>query len=72
MTHHLVANQSPTGPMIVSKDRIEREAREAAHKGESLNHACPYPFTSEAGRYFTRVYDAAQVAAAQARGEVLA
>lgn len=68
MTTHLTANQSPHGPMIVSKERIEREAREAADNGLSLDHACPYPFHSAAGRHF-RQQHAAALAARQTREE---
>jgi hypothetical protein len=55
-------SQQPTvytsrqGNMIVSKTTIEREATDAAHKGQSLNYACPYPFASEAGVHFKAVY----------------
>lgn len=59
MTTHLIANQSPHGPMIVSKERIQREAQEAALLGKTPNDACAYPFTSEAGRHFLSCYQAA-------------
>lgn len=42
--------------MIVAKETIEREARAAAQQGLSLNDACPYPFGSEAGEHFRKVY----------------
>lgn len=42
--------------MVVSKETIEREAAEAARKGQSLNDSCPYPFRSDAGRYFKACY----------------
>ncbi len=45
--------------MIVAIETIEREAREAAQQGKSLNEACPYPFASEAGRRFREVYQRA-------------
>jgi hypothetical protein len=54
--------------MIVSKTTIEREAEEAAQKGQSLAHACPYPFDSEAGRYFTQRYHDAVKAQTQEGG----
>lgn len=38
--------------MIVSKATIEREALEAAQKGQTMVEACPYPFTSDEGRHF--------------------
>lgn len=43
--------------MTIRKEMATREAREAARAGRSLNDACPYPFCSEAGRHFRRVYD---------------
>ena len=42
--------------MIVSKQTIEREAKAAASKGQSLNDSCPYPFQSAAGIHFKAVY----------------
>lgn len=45
--------------MIVAKDTIEREAKAAAQQGLSLNDACPYPFGSEAGQHFRKVYQQA-------------
>lgn len=45
--------------MIVSKETIEREAQAAAQQGVSLNDACPYPFSGEAGRHFRDVYERA-------------
>ena len=53
---HLLAADTYLGPMIVSIEQIEREAREAARKGESLNHSCPYPFCSDAGQHFKKVH----------------
>lgn len=43
--------------MTIRKDTATHEAKDAARAGRSLNDACPYPFLSEAGRYFRRVYD---------------
>ncbi len=69
MTTHLIANQSPHGPMIVSKERIQREAQEAALQGRTPNDACAYPFTSAAGRHFLACYQAAaQSTAAKPQG----
>lgn len=42
---------------IVSRDRIEREAKAAAERGESLNHACPYPFSDPAGEAFREAFN---------------
>lgn len=56
MAQNLTANNSRLGHMIVSKTIIEKQATEAAQKGQSLNDACPYPFTSEAGMHFKAVY----------------
>lgn len=61
MSQFLVSNRSKgNGIMIVAKDTIEREARAAARQGLSLNDACPYPFGSEAGQHFRKVYQQAQ------------
>ena len=38
---------------IVSIERIEQQAKEAAAKYEHINEACPYSFYTEAGRTFT-------------------
>ena len=56
MSQHLTVYNSRLGHMIVSKTIIEKQATEAAHAGQSLNDACPYPFTSEAGMHFKAVY----------------
>lgn len=40
----------------ISKATVEREAREAAQAGHSLNDACPYPFASRLGMHFVAVY----------------
>lgn len=42
--------------MIVSKTTIEKQATEAAQKGQSINDACPYPFGTEAADHFKAVY----------------
>ena len=42
--------------MIVQKDQIEREARQAAAAGQCVNYACRYPFCSPAGRHFVDTY----------------
>ena len=56
---------------IVSLRRIEREAKEAAEKGLSLNFACPYPFDDPAGQAFRRVFNdqCATVSARLARSD---
>lgn len=41
---------------IVAKTTIEREAREAARKGLSIDEACPYPFGTEQADHFKAVY----------------
>jgi hypothetical protein len=56
MSQNLTVYNSRLGHMIVSKTIIEKQATEAAHAGQSLNDACPYPFTSEAGMHFKAVY----------------
>lgn len=50
------ASTNPARPMIVSKTIIEKQATEAAHAGQSLNDACPYPFGTEAADHFKAVY----------------
>ena len=43
--------------MQISRQTVTREASEAAVSGRSLNDACPYPFCSEAGKYFRYIFD---------------
>lgn len=58
---------------IVSKDRIERDAREAFVKGLSLADACPYPWGTPAADHFKAAYYAAPIIAAwEERGGVVA
>lgn len=66
MAQQLSASNAHT-TVIVSKHHIEQQAREAAQQGQSLNDACPYPFTTEAGQHFTAVFLVAQRAALPAR-----
>jgi hypothetical protein len=47
---------------------IERQAQEAARKGQSINDACPYPFGTEAADHFKAVYLLA-LPKGQAQGE---
>ena len=56
MTQHLRTTTLPMPEMIVAIDTIEKQAQEAAQQGKSLNEACPYPFTTEAGRHFKAAY----------------
>lgn len=46
------------GPALPDVDgqQIEAEAITAARAGHSLNHACPYPYQTEAGQHFVAVY----------------
>lgn len=41
---------------VPPREQIERDAREAAEKGIGLRDACPYPFSSDAGRHFIATY----------------
>ena len=41
---------------IASLERIEREAKAAAARGDTLNTACPYPFDDPAGAAFRRIF----------------
>jgi hypothetical protein len=58
---------------IVSLDKIEREAKDAAEAGHSLNFACRYPFEERSGQHFKRIYNehrvALQTSAAQQQTE---
>ena len=36
--------------------QIEREAKAATARGQTLHEACPYPFISPAGEHFAAVY----------------
>lgn len=56
MGQHITASHNPALPMIVSKATIEKQATEAAGKGQSINDACPYPFGTEAADHFKAVY----------------
>lgn len=56
MSDHLTVFDNRLGQMIVSKQIIAAQATAAAQAGQSLNHACPYPFDSEAGVHFKAVY----------------
>jgi len=42
---------------IVSFEKIEREAKEAAEAGHSLNFACRFPFDEPSGQHFKRVFN---------------
>ena len=42
---------------IVSLERIEREAKAAAARGDTLNDACPYPFDDPAGAAFRTIFN---------------
>ncbi len=37
---------------IISREKIERDARAAAKTYSDVNDACPYPFGEDAGRIF--------------------
>lgn len=41
----------------ISREAVTREAREAARAGQGLNEACPYPFCSEAEKYFRFMHE---------------
>lgn len=66
MAAHLRASTT-YDTVIVAKQLIEQQAHEAVRKGKSLNDACPYPFTSEAGHHFTATFLIAQRAAQAAQ-----
>ncbi|CAN7406739.1 hypothetical protein LJR074_002572 [Acidovorax sp. LjRoot74] len=56
MSQLVFASNNPAIPMIVSKAAIEKQATEAAGKGQSINDACPYPFGTAAADHFKAVY----------------
>ncbi|KGH10135.1 hypothetical protein [Comamonas thiooxydans] len=37
------------GEVLIPKDQVEAEAREAYQAGRTPNEACPYPFHTDAG-----------------------
>jgi hypothetical protein len=41
---------------IIPIEQIRREAAEAARSYSDVNAACPYPFTTEAGRLFRQEF----------------
>ena len=56
MSQLLTVFNSRLGHKQVNKATVEAEAREAAQNGTTMNDACPYPFSSEAGVHFKAVY----------------
>ena len=42
---------------VTPLDLIERQAKAAAARGDSLNDACPYPFADPAGEAFRRIFN---------------
>ena len=56
MSQELTVFNSRLGHSTASKSLIERQATQAAHRGQTLNYACPYPFASDAGVHFKAVY----------------
>jgi len=47
---------------IIPIEQIKREAAEAAKRFSDVNAACPYPFTTEAGRLFRKEFTARRAA----------
>ncbi len=43
---------------IISRERIVREAREAASRHRDINTACPYPWGTDAAHAFREAFDA--------------
>lgn len=43
---------------IISRERIEREARDAASRYGDMNAACPYPWGTDAAHAFREVFNA--------------
>ena len=55
MSQLLTVYDSRLGHKQVDKATVEAEAREAAQNDTTMNDACPYPFSSEAGVHFKAV-----------------
>jgi hypothetical protein len=53
---------------IIPIDRIKQEARQAAGQFADVNAACPYPFTTEAGRIFREEFNAMRASLGVAPG----
>ena len=68
MSQNLTVFNSRLGHMVVNKQIIERQATKAAHAGQSINDACPYPFCSDAGLHFKAVYLLARPRGVQGEG----
>ena len=45
---------------IISRERVEREARAAAHTYDNVNDACPYPFGEDSGHTFAAEFKRAR------------
>ena len=45
---------------IISRERLEREARAAARSYDNVNDACPYPFHDDSGRIFAEEFKRAR------------
>ena len=59
----------PMGQRLeISREAVTREAREAARAGQGLNEACPYPFCSEAGKYFRSMHSQEMARIAREKG----
>lgn len=50
---------------IISLARIEQEAKAAAKTYDNVNDACPYPFSTKAGREFKAAFERARTAVLQ-------
>ena len=56
MSQQLTVFNSRLGHKQVDKTTGQAEARDATPNGTTMNDACPYPFSSEAGVHFKAVY----------------
>lgn len=45
---------------ILSLDKINKSAQQAAHEPGDINHHCPYPFGSDATHSFTAFFNVAR------------
>jgi len=57
---------------IVSRAKIERDARAAAKVYDNINAACPYPFGTKAAREFSAEFKRARAEIQTAKGDKVA
>lgn len=62
-------NQQLPLPMheVIAIARIEREARAAVERGQSIDESCPYPFGTDAAHHFKAAWHEARIKRAAAQ-----